>query len=248
MVGFSANVGKISRAFKSVNALVDTVPVVFGNESLEIDSVDELNIGAVSLSLNEGAFHSYDGNGTEVHLDIEQICQLLSKFDRGSQATIKCDVDKSLVSLLVSGYEFELATIHPDSVRGGRKAGKVDPPAEVTIEAQEIQKAMRLGDMFSEEIIMGIDDSREVFYINSKGDSGNMAVSYNSGDDEITFIENERAHGVFSHSYLYEMTKMIPGNEEISLKLGEEYPAKIEFNFADDDGEIAYGLAPRIVE
>lgn len=246
MVGFSINAGKISRALNSVNALVDTVPIVFEKDGLKIETVDEVNVGAVSLSLYEEAFRSYDGDGTEIHLDIEQICQLLTNFDKDSQASIAYNDDETLVKVSVNGYEFELATIHPDSVRGGRKAGVVEPPAKITIKAQEIQKAMRLGDMFSEEVIIGIDNSKGVFYINSKGDSGNMAVTYNKGDEEITFVKSKRAHGVFSHSYLYEMTKMIPGDKEISLKLGEEYPAKIEFDFADGDGEIAYGLAPRI--
>lgn len=246
MVTFSASVGRISRALNSVNALVDTVPITFSEDELKIETVDEVNIGAVNLSLEKKAFNSYDGDGTQIHLDIEQMCQILSNFDNGHKATIRYNEGNSLVKLLVNGYEFELATIHPDSVRGGRKAGVVDPPAEVLIEAQEIQKAVKLGDMFSEEIIMGIDSAREVLYINSKGDAGNMAISYESEGDEITFVENAKAHGTFSRSYLYQMTKMVPGNKEISLKLGEEYPAKIEFDFADGAGAISYGLAPRI--
>jgi len=246
MVEFTANIGRMSRALNSVNALVDTVPVTFKQDRLQIETIDEVNVGAVSLTLHKSGFEEYSGDNTELHLDIEQMSQILRNFDNETLVTVSYAEEDALVRLDIKGYEFELSTIHRDSVRGGRKAGDVDPPAEVRIEASEVQKAMKLGEMFSEEIILGIDAEREVLYINSRGDAGNMAVSYAASDEEVNFVTNHRAHGVFSHSYLYEMTKRIPAKTEISLRLGEEYPAIIEYEFADGDGEIAYGLAPRI--
>jgi len=42
------------------------------------------------------------------------------------------------------------------------------------------------------------------------------------------------------------MNKAIPKDTEVTLDLGEEFPVKIYFGFAEGQGQVTYMLAPRI--
>ncbi|OTF01896.1 hypothetical protein [Halorubrum sp. SD683] len=246
MVDAEIEVGLCLRALNSVSTLVDTVPVKFEEDGLVIDTVDGANAGAVSLNLKKGAFDSYEAEGSELHLDIEQICRILARFDNDSVVRLTFDEEEHVIELSVDTYSFELAPIHPESARGGKSAKEVEPPAKLILEAVELQQAVRIADMFSDVIMLGVDAKRDVFYINSRGDNNNMAVSFDRDSDKVDIVESEKAHSRYSRGYLAQMTKMIPGTTEITLKLGVEYPAKIEYEIADGAGEVVYGLAPRM--
>jgi proliferating cell nuclear antigen len=42
------------------------------------------------------------------------------------------------------------------------------------------------------------------------------------------------------------MNKAIASDAEVAVDLGEEYPVKLHFEFAEGDGHVTYMLAPRI--
>ncbi|WP_224447007.1 hypothetical protein [Haloprofundus salilacus] len=245
MVSLELPVGKFSRALNSVNALVDTAPVLFSEDGFYIETVDEANVAAVTMCLQPDAFDYYNADGLEVHLDIEQLTQILQKFDADQQVTIEYKKEDGRFEVSIESFTFDLSLIHPESVRGGQKAGEIEPPAEIVIDSSEIRKAVRLADMFSDELIMGVDEKRGVFYINAIGDSDSMAVSFSEGDKEVTKVTPSKAHSIYSRSYLSQITKNIPATEHLSIKLGQEYPAKITFEIADMNGHVTYGLAPR---
>lgn len=239
-------VGEFSRALASVRALVDIAPISFDKDGFYIETVDASSVGAVSMKLEPTAFDEYEADGLEAHLDVEQIGQILHKFDNSKNAELEYDPEMNRFDLTIGSFSFDLSMIHPESVRSGRKAGNVDPPAELIIKAEEFQKAVRLAEMFSDEIILGVDSDREVFYLNALGDSDSMAVSFDRTAKEVSLVDTTRAHSIYSLSYLSQMTKSIPSSQDITIKLGEEFPAKLKFEIAEGDGEVVYGLAPRV--
>jgi proliferating cell nuclear antigen len=42
------------------------------------------------------------------------------------------------------------------------------------------------------------------------------------------------------------MNKAIPGDAEVAVDLGEEFPVKLHYQFAEGLGSVTYMLAPRI--
>ena len=54
------------------------------------------------------------------------------------------------------------------------------------------------------------------------------------------------ARSLFSLDYLNDMNKAIPSDAEVTTELGEEFPVKMHFDFAEGDGHATFMLAPRI--
>ena len=42
------------------------------------------------------------------------------------------------------------------------------------------------------------------------------------------------------------MSRAIPGDAEVTMELGEEFPVKLHFDIAEGQGEVTFMLAPRI--
>ena len=49
-----------------------------------------------------------------------------------------------------------------------------------------------------------------------------------------------------SLDYLKDMDKAIPSDAEVTTELGEEFPVKMHFGYAEGDGHVTFMLAPRI--
>lgn len=247
MVKAKIQVGKLRRALQSVGILVNSATVQFGEDALTIETVDPSNVGAVSMTLYSEAFEEYTAEGGEASIDIDRISNILQNFNNDQIVEFEQGADGCLdLEVSIDTFEFELSLIHRDSVESGQRAAEIQPPSHIEIEANEIQKAMNLGEMFSEEIILGVDPDADLFYINSIGDNDSMAVSFKKSSKKVESLQASRAHSVFSHSILSKMLRTVPSTNDVKISLGEQYPAKIQFNIAGEDGEVEYGLAPRV--
>jgi proliferating cell nuclear antigen len=238
--------GKLNSALEAVTVLVDYATLQFGPDGLSIETVDAASIGAVTLSLLSGAFKEYEGSSFRININVERLAEITRRIDKSQSVTLVYDKDSHELRLDTGSYEFELTLVDPTSVHSGQRAAEIDPPSEVVLDSRRIHQAIQLGGMFTDEVIMGMDSSREVFYLNASGDNDSMAVSFEREDEVISSMTPEPAHSIYSLEYLNEMMGEVPSENDVKIQFGEEFPARIHFDIADGNGRVVYGLAPRI--
>ena len=246
MIRARLSAGRLNRALEAVTVLVDTATLQFGPDGLSIETVDPANVAAASLSMLSGAFSEFEGDETQISIDVSRVARITRNINDHQTVELLYNSESHELRLDSGSYEFELSLIDPNSVHSGQKAADIEPPGKVVIEGDELHKAVTMADMFSDELILGIDADRGVFYINAMGDNDSMAVSFGSDEEAIEELEPTKAHTVFSLKYLSDMVQIVPNQNNVRLKLGEEYPARIHFDIADGEGRVAYGLAPRV--
>jgi proliferating cell nuclear antigen len=98
--------------------------------------------------------------------------------------------------------------------------------------------------MVSDHIALGVDEDREVFYVDAEGDTDD--VHFELGRADLIDLQAGDAHSLFSLDYLKDMNKAIPKDAEVEMELGEEFPVKMHFDIAEGQGRVTYMLAPRI--
>ena len=64
--------------------------------------------------------------------------------------------------------------------------------------------------------------------------------------DDLIDLTAGAADSLFSLDYLKDMNKAIPKSTEVTAELGEEFPVKLHYEFAEGLGHVTYMLAPRI--
>lgn len=248
MVRATLPAGKLNEALEAVAVLVDTATIEFGPDGLRVQTVDEAKVGAVSLTLLSGAFDEFNGSEMEMSVDVSRLLSLISEIDPAQPVCFEYEQDSHEVRVDAGSYEFDIRLIDPNSVHSGHRARDIHPPAEVKISTEEFKRTVRLASKFAEETILGIDADRELFYINVSGDNDSMAVSFGPEDKALRSIDSEPAHTVVSLKYLLEMVNAVPSASDLKLGLGKSYPVRLEFDIANEDGRVVYGLAPRLTE
>ena len=234
----------LSSALDSVSVLVEECKIHLEEEGLRIRAVDPANVGMVDLSLEAAAFEAYDADGGLLGVDLSRLEDIASMAESGQLIHLELDEETRKLHIQIEGLEYTLALIDPDSIRQEPDIPDLDLPARVTLEGRDINRAVKAADMVSDHIALGVDETDEYFYVDAEGDTDDVHLEL-TGDDLIN-LQTGPAHSLFSLDYLKDMDKAIPGDAEVSLELGEEFPIKIYYGFAEGQGQVTYMLAPRI--
>jgi proliferating cell nuclear antigen len=231
-------------ALDSVSVLVDECKVHLEEDGLHIRAVDPANVGMVDLHLDADAFESYEADGGLIGVDLARLDDIASMADSGQLVQLELDEETRKLHIQIDGLEYTLALIDPDSIREEPDIPDLDLPARIVIEGRDIDRAVTAADMVSDHIALGVDADVEQFYVDAEGDTDDVHLELDRED--LVDLTAGAAHSLFSLEYLKDMNKAIPGDAEVTVELGEEFPVKMHFSVAEGMGEVTYMLAPRI--
>jgi len=236
----------LTAALDSVGVLVDECKIHLEEDGIHIMAVDPANVGMVDLELDAGAFESYEADGGLIGVNLSRLSDIAGMADSGQLVNLELDEETRKLHIHIDGLEYTLALIDPDSIRQEPDIPDLNDklPATVVIEGRDIDRAVTAADMVSDHIALGVDEDDELFYVDAEGDTDDVHFEM-SGDDLIALTPGP-AHSLFSLDYLKDMGKAIPGDAEVTVELGEEFPVKMHFGIAEGEGNVTYMLAPRI--
>jgi proliferating cell nuclear antigen len=231
-------------ALDSVSVLVEECKIHLEEDGLRIRAVDPANVGMVDLELDASAFESYEADGGLIGVDLSRLQDIAGMADKGQLVELELDEETRKLHTQIDGLEYTLALIDPDSIRQEPDIPDLDLSAEIVVEGSDIGRAVTAADMVSDHIALGVDADAALFYVDAEGDTDDVHFELDTGD--LIGLDPGDAHSLFSLDYLGDIQKAIPGDAEVTMELGEEFPVKLHFEFAEGQGRVTYMLAPRI--
>ena len=243
---FKAIVGAstLQDALDSVSVLVDECKIRLNEEEFAIRAVDPANVGMVDLSLAAAAFESYEADGGVIGVNLGRLEDIAGMANSGDLIHLELDEETRKLHIQIDGLSYTLALIDPDSIRQEPDIPDLDLPAEIVLEGSQLNRGITAADMVSDHIALRVDADEEAFYIEAEGDTDDVDLKLDS-DDLIDLTAGD-ADSLFSLDYLKDMNKAIPKSTEVTAELGEEFPVKLHYEFAEGLGQVTYMLAPRI--
>ena len=234
----------LGAAFDSVSVLVDECKIRLEEEGLTIRAVDPANVGMVDLELAASAFESYETDGGVIGVNLDRLEDIVAMAESGQLVHLELDEETRKLHISLDGLEYTLALIDPDSIRQEPDIPDLDLPARIVVEGADINRAVRAADMVSDHIALGVHADAEEFFVEAEGDTDDVHLEL--GREDLIDLTPGEARSLFSLDYLKDMNKAIPTDVEVIVELGEEFPVKLHFEFAEGDGRVTYMLAPRI--
>jgi proliferating cell nuclear antigen len=198
----------------------------------------------VDLELAAAAFESYETDGGVIGVNLDRLEDIVGMADSDQLVHLELDEETRKLHISLDGLEYTLALIDPDSIRQEPDLPELDLSAEIVIEGRDIDRAVTAADMVSDHIALGVDPDAEEFYVDAEGDTDDVHLEL--GREDLIDLTAGEARSLFSLDYLKDMNKAIPKDAEVTMELGEEFPVKMHFGFAEGDGHVTYMLAPRI--
>ncbi len=231
-------------ALDSVGVLVDECKIRLNENELAVRAVDPANVGMVDLTLEAAAFESYEADGGVIGVNLSRLSDIASMADAGDLVHLELDEETRKLHISIDGLSYTLALIDPDSIRQEPDIPDLDLPATIVLEGAQLDRGITAADMVSDHIRLRVDEDEETFLIEAEGDTDDVDLEL--GREDLIDLTVGPADALFSLDYLKDMNKAIPGDAEVTVELGEEFPVKLHFDFAEALGHVSFVLAPRI--
>ena len=228
----------------AVSVLVDECKIRLNEEELSIRAVDPANVGMVDLSLEAAAFESYEADGGVIGVNLTRLEEVAGMANADDLIHLELDEETRKLHIEIDGLSYTLALIDPDSIRQEPDIPDLDLAAEIVVEGAQIGRGITAADMVSDHIRLRVDESDEAFYIEAEGDTDDVDLELTRED--LIALTAGPADSLFSLDYLKDMNKAIPSDAEVTVELGEEFPVKLHYGFAEGLGNVTFMLAPRI--
>ena len=231
-------------ALDSVSVLVDECKIRLNEEELSIRAVDPANVGMVDLTLEAAAFEDYQADGGVIGVNLARLEDIAGMANSGDLIHLELDEETRKLHIEIDGLSYTLALIDPDSIRQEPDIPDLDLAAEIVVEGAQIDRGIKAADMVSDHIRLRVDETDEAFFIEAEGDTDDVNLKLDRED--LIALTAGPADSLFSLDYLKDMNKAIPGDAEVTIELGEEFPVKLHYGFAEGLGNVTFMLAPRI--
>ncbi len=231
-------------ALDSVSVLVDECKIRLNEEEFSIRAVDPANVGMVDLTLEAAAFESYEADGGVIGVNLSRLEDIAGMANAGDLVQLELNEETRKLHIQIDGLSYTLALIDPDSIRQEPDIPDLDLAANIVLEGSQLDRGIKAADMVSDHIRLRVDEDAEAFYIEAEGDTDDVDLELTRED--LIDLTSGAADSLFSLDYLKDMNKAIPGDAEVVIDLGQEFPVKLHYELAEGLGEVTYMLAPRI--
>ena len=233
---------KLKEAIEAVTSIVDEAKINLTPDGMSVKAVDPANVAMIDLTLKSAAFEEFTATECELAIDLNRLNDLLGMAEKAE--TVELEVDEELHQFVISmsGLTYKISLLDPDTLRKEPKLPQLGFPASVVLSGSDLKRAVKAAMKVSDHMSMGMDS--EIFYL--EADGGSDQVRLDMTKDQLISLEPGDACSLFSLDYLSDMVKSAGKANEVTIKLGKNFPATIKFNIANGNGEVNYLLAPRI--
>jgi proliferating cell nuclear antigen len=247
---------RILRFVEQQQKLVDEAVIQFGEDGLTTMAVDPANVCGFKIHLDAPAFESYEASGFGLGVNLSRLGDYLDAGSSGDLAHLSFDGETNRIDIEVGDASFSMAGIDPDSVRNPQDIDDMDAwdpdslVCDVGIDPDAFEHAIGVAGMVSDHIRFVSDpDADDQLTIRGEGDTDDAEVS---PSNSVTFDPGVTADGesLFSEDYWDSVVKSFPKTSHIKgdarLRHGNEWPCRVDYEWAEGHGSTSYFLAPRI--
>lgn len=231
-----------------VAVLVDECVLHVDERGVSVDAMDPATVAMVSLSVDADAFDDYDApqDGLRLGVALDRLQDVVGMADSDQPVALAVDLERRTLHVRVGELAYTLALIDPDAIRS--PPDRVDLAdqfeATVALPGREVSQAVTAADMVADHLEAGVDETAARFYVRAGGDTDSVAVDVPAED--CGEFDPGPAHSLFSLQYLSAVDRALPPDGQVRLRLGEEAPIEVEFEFAAGDGTVRYVVSPRL--
>ncbi len=243
MLNITARQELMRTIFDTLNVVVEEARLDFNEHDLDVRVVDPSHVAMIKMTIQSAAFDSWEVDEKSLGLELGKMRDLLSLGNSGDLIELRHDEHEGRVHINMGKIDrvirpLDHSTVQPPNVP------ELDLPASVTLTGEDLSRAFRAARQVGD--LVNISLSSEGLDINViGGETDSVSVSY--GKDEVhELICDGPVRSQYSLTYLLPLSKLMAINDRVTLRFGDNFPLRVEYEFADGAGQVVYFLAPRI--
>ncbi len=226
----------------AVSALVEEGEFFFDEEGMKLRAMDPSQIAMVDLLYPKSAFEKYSGSGESIGVNMSDLEKVVRRAKPEDRLTIK--TKEGRIILVFKGKTKRTFSL-PLMDLGGvmPKEPSIPFDAEIKVYADFLKDSFKDVSIVSSHVTLKA--TNEAFYIEARGDKGEVNIVAEKGDDVISNISvKSESRAIFPIGYLNDLIASADSASIVSLHLKTDAPLKMMYQI--NDGRVSYYVAPRI--
>ena len=244
-VAVTVAVDRLTRLLDVVSAVVEECRLHFEPDGLRVVATDPARVALTTVELDADGCVSYAGDGTTVGVDADRLAELVSVADDGP-VTLALDPETLSLDVRLPGLSYTVAVIDPERVQEPPAREELSFPydAGCSLPAGEFDRLVRAVDLIGDYVRLGVDPDEPAFTVDAEGDTDEVRLRY--GPDDLPSLAPGVADSLFSLNYLADVSRVVPNDATVDVRLGEECPVRFEYDFGDGHGTTETLVSPRL--
>jgi|Deesub1362A_J573_1020465.scaffolds.fasta_scaffold00348_24 proliferating cell nuclear antigen len=231
----------LKTVLKGLHILVEEARFRFDEEGMHVRAVDPANVAMVIANVPKDSFEAYKINKDEelIGVDVNRVYDFIKSAKKDELIDLWTE-DESLV-VKNGNTKYSSSLIDPSAIKKEPKIPSLELPAEIVFDAGEFKKAVQVCEKIDDRLTF--NSSKEEFSIEAEGDVDKITFSLDGS--ELKDFNRAKAKSMFSIEYMKEVAKVAQNGNELTVKLGTNYPVWLIFDI-DEKATVEYIVAPRI--
>ncbi|MHA1822061.1 MAG: proliferating cell nuclear antigen (pcna) [Promethearchaeota archaeon] len=244
----------VRNIFEAVSAVIEEANIIFSEDGVFINAMDEGRVCLISLKLSKDDFDEFKCTGSEeLGVSIDDLVKILRRSADDS-ITFKHEDNSNKLEILMKSnkkkktrkFSLQLIDLGEKSVDTGALE-KIEYTSKVTIPIEYLDESIKDADIYAETLTILIDEEKGIIF-RAEGQIGENENIYEKDDEGIENLEvSEVGEGTFALQYLKYLVKVQSITDKLFMALSTGTPLKAIFNILTASS-ITYFLAPRIEE
>jgi proliferating cell nuclear antigen len=232
----------------TISQIIDEGIFKIRKDSIDLIAADRAMVAVIDLKLKSTLFEEYKFDKEEsIGLNLLNFLTILKRAGSGDKLTLKLDDEKSKLDITLEGkttrkFAVPLLDLSADEVP---PISQLEFHATADVMSDILDQGIADADIIADSVVFEL--SAERMKMIAEGNSTRIELDAVKGDETVTDITApEAVRSRYPLDYLKKIMKASKLSKTAKIRLGTDYPMKIEFK-----GENVYFgcvLAPRVSE
>ena len=244
----TSEVGLLKDSMKTISDLISEGLFQLEEDGLKLIAADPAMVALVDFKIEKDNFEDYQISEEEkVGLNLENLYSILRRADSNDTITLELDEEQSKFHITMENsstrnFSLPILNLSEDDIPS---TDQLDFTVEAELDTKVLESAVKDAMVVSDSVKVKADS--EKIQINADGDQSNAKFTITGDSPGVHTLEGTNAESMFSLDYL---SKMMGGKKlasQVTAKMGEDFPMRLEFD-TPDQAQLSFVLAPRIEE
>ncbi len=239
-------VGLLKDSMKTISSLISEGIFQLEEDSMKLIAADPAMVGLVDFKIEEEVFEEYDlDEETKVGLNIENLYSILRRANADDTITFELGDSRFEITMENSStrnFSLPILNLSEDDIP---ETDQLSFDFEAELDASTVEGAVKDAMVVSDAVTISADENQ--MNISAEGDQSNADFTITEESSGVISMSGDSVKSMFSLDYL---SKMIGGknlSNNVTMKLGNDFPMRMEFS-VPDEVNLSFVLAPRIEE
>lgn len=241
-------VGLLKDSMKTISDIITEGLFQFTEDGVKLVAADPAMVGLVDFKLEKEVFDEYElEEERKIGLNLENLYSILRRANSDDTITLEVDEDNSQFKITMESsstrnFSLPILNLSEDDIPD---TGDLEFTVTAEMTTDTLESAIKDAMVVSDSVTVS-SDANEI-KISAEGDQSNAEFTVDKDSEGVIEIEGTNAESMFSLDYL---SKMIGGkkiSDNVTIKLGEDFPMRLEF-IEPEKTNLSFVLAPRIEE